>query len=80
MGMRNNMYIKDGIKLLAVDGVAPSNETIKNGTYPIVTPYYAIIRKDEPADSFARKFLQFALSKQGQEIAEQAGYVGLQDR
>ncbi|MCL1917443.1 MAG: extracellular solute-binding protein [Peptococcaceae bacterium] len=74
----NAMYIKEGIKLLAVDGIAPSHETIKKGTYPIVTPYYAIIRKDAPEGGFARKFLEFALSEQGQEIAEQAGYVGIQ--
>ena len=73
----NAMYIKEGIKVLAVDGITPSNETIKDGSYPIVTPYYALIRADEPADSFARRFLEFALSKPGQQIAEQAGYVGL---
>ncbi|MCL1791126.1 MAG: extracellular solute-binding protein [Peptococcaceae bacterium] len=73
----NAMYIKDGVKLLAVDGVAPARETIKDGTYPLVTSYYALIRKDAPEDGFARKFLAFALSQQGQGIAEQAGYSGL---
>ena len=73
----NAMYIREGIKLLEVDGVAPSNATIKDGTYPITTQYYAIIRNDTPANSFARKFLKFALSKQGQQLAEQAGYVAL---
>jgi len=74
----NAMYIKDDVKLLAIDGVAPAPETIKDGTYPIVTSYYALIRKDAPADGFARKFLAYALSEQGQEIAEQAGYVGIE--
>lgn len=30
------------IKMLSVDGAAPTAENIENGSYPIVTPIYAV--------------------------------------
>lgn len=66
---------ENGIKLLGVDGVIPSYETIKDGTYPIKTNYYIVLRKDEPEDSQARKFANDLLSARGQLVAKEAGYV-----
>ena len=40
-------YGKRGIRLLAVNGIEPTRENIENGTYPYVTPVYAVIRADE---------------------------------
>lgn len=41
-------YLLDApdVKLLEVDGVAPTRENIQNGTYPIVTPQWAIVSED----------------------------------
>ena len=69
------MYAKDSIKLLGINGVKPTYENIKNGLYDIQTAYYAVIRKDEPTDSPARKLLQAMISKRGQAVAKEAGYV-----
>lgn len=66
---------ENGVKLLGVDGVVPSYDTIKDGTYPIKTNYYIVIRKDEPEDSAARKFANNLLSSRGQLVAKEAGYV-----
>lgn len=71
----SNMVVRPGIRLIAVDGVTPSPETIKSGEYPYTTAYYAVIRKDEPDDSPARKLLDWTLSENGQAAAEEAGYV-----
>ena len=71
----NTMFTKDSIKLISINGVAPNNETIKNGTYPIHTAYYVVIRKDEPQDSPVRKLKNAMLSYRGQLVAENAGYV-----
>ncbi|MCH5190921.1 MAG: substrate-binding domain-containing protein [Oscillospiraceae bacterium] len=67
--------IANGITLLGVDGVKPTNETIYDGSYPIQTAYYIVIRKDEPENSKVRKLVDAMLSDKGQEIAEGAGYV-----
>lgn len=72
-----DMWKNDKVKLLAVDGVYPDNDTISDGSYPIRTAYYAVLRSDEPEGSNARKLLEWILSEQGQRVAEEAGYVRL---
>jgi len=71
----NTMFTKDSIKLLQIDGIEPNNETIKNGTYPICTAYYIVTRKDTPAESPVAKLKEAMLSKRGQIVLENAGYV-----
>lgn len=72
--------IASRIDLLAVDGVEPNNETIKNGTYPIRTNYYIVIDKAEPEDSDVRKLVRAMLSEDGQAAAEAVGYVGMKNK
>ncbi len=43
-----NMYQKPELKFMAVDGVMPSSDTIRDGSYPYVSDFYAAVRKDEP--------------------------------
>lgn len=71
----STMYTSDTMKLLAVNGVEPTYDNIKNGLYSIQTAYYAVIRKDEPEDSDARKLLNAMISERGQNVAKEAGYV-----
>ena len=64
------------IKMIAIDGVAPNVENIKNGTYPVVAPVYAVTwaGNDNPN---VKKLLDWILSEEGQYIIEETGYVGL---
>lgn len=62
-------------KLVSVDGVAPSNETIANGEYKLVNEFYAVIRADEAQDSPTRILFDWICSSQGREIAENENYV-----
>ncbi len=71
----NTMYKRDTIKMIGIDGVKPSLETIKNGTYPIYTNGYVVIRKNETEDSSARKWVSEVLGDRGSKIIEDAGYV-----
>ncbi len=64
-------------KNLAINGVKPTNETIADGTYPLRAPIYAAIRRDEPADSPARRIYDFLTTPEGQTVIEAAGYVPL---
>ena len=73
----NSMYNKETIKFVKVDGVEPSNDTIKSGQYPYTSAYYAVLKKTEAEDSNARKVLAWILSDEGQKLAEQSGYVPL---
>lgn len=72
-----DMWLNDGVKLLAVDGVAPTKDTISSGEYPITTAYYAVTRSDLRSDDSAQVLLNWILSDEGQQLAEEAGYVKL---
>lgn len=71
----NTMYKRDTIKMVGVNGVKPTIETIKDGTYPIYTNGYIAIRKDADENSSARKWFDAVLSERGSKIIEDAGYV-----
>ena len=71
----NRMHNRDETKLLSVDGMEPSNENIQNGTYPYIINYCAVIRKDEPKDSGARKILNWLLSEDGKQLISDTGFV-----
>ncbi|MBR3996435.1 MAG: hypothetical protein IKI97_14305 [Clostridia bacterium] len=60
------------LKFLSKDGIAPTEETISNGTYPYKTNYYAVIRDGEnnPKDDAFTEMMQ---GKFGQLIAIQSG-------
>jgi phosphate transport system substrate-binding protein len=64
------------IKMIAIDGVAPTVENIQNGTYPVVAPVYAVTwaGNDNPN---VQKLLDWILSEEGQYIIEETGYVGI---
>ncbi len=62
------------LKLLAIDGVYPTDETIASGSYPLSNNTCIVIRSDEEENSPARKMIDFMLSDKGQECVVEAGY------
>jgi len=70
----NEMYYNDNLKYLGINGVVPNYETIQNETYPIMTAYYIVTRKGE-TNKNVLKLKNAMLSKRGQKIASEAGYV-----
>lgn len=69
---------KRHLKLLSIDGVMPSDDTIADGSYPLSNNTYVVLRKDTPTDSPARKMAEFMLTEAGQQCVENAGYGKLQ--
>ena len=67
--------VANNIKLLGINGVKPNSQTIKDGTSPYTTAYYIVINKADGEDSPARKLANEMLSKRGQNVAKEAGYV-----
>ncbi len=72
------MYQQPGLKMLAVDGVMPSDTTIVDGSYPLLNEYYVVIRANEPSDSPARQLRDWLLSEEGKAAIEKAGYIPVQ--
>lgn len=69
------MYQQPGLKMIAVDGVQPSDETIADGSYPLLNEYYLVIRADEPEDSPARQLRNWILTDEGRATIIEAGYI-----
>ncbi|MGL4941708.1 MAG: PstS family phosphate ABC transporter substrate-binding protein [Thermoguttaceae bacterium] len=69
------MFANANIKLLTVDGVEPTEETIRNGDYPLVSELCFITAgSDNPHLDALRAWF---LSPQGQQLVADVGYVSL---
>ena len=64
----------DGVKMLSLDGVYPSAENIRNGTYPIIAKFYAVYRADNDNENIP-VLIDWLLSEEGQTLIEKNGYV-----
>lgn len=70
------MVRNDEIRLLQVEGIEPTVDTIRSGDYPIASEFYAVTAgSDNP---HVDEFIDWILSEQGQEIIEKTGYVSIQ--
>jgi len=69
------MVGNDQIKLLSINGVAPTRENIINNSYPIAGDFYAVTTQN--SDPRCAEFIEWILSPEGQELIEKTGYVGV---
>ena len=67
---------ENDVRLLSIDGVAPTIENIKNGTYPLTVDLCLITREGDENPN-VQKMIDYCLSEEGQEIIEKTGYAGL---
>jgi phosphate transport system substrate-binding protein len=66
-----------GIRLLAVGGIAPTAENIRNGSYPFTEDFYIVTAR--PLAANAAKLRDWFLSDEGQRFIAQVGYVPLRN-
>ena len=65
------------IKIISIDGIAPTVDNIKSETYPIITKLYAVSTANEE-NSNVQILIDWILSEEGQRIIEETGYAGIQ--
>ena len=58
-----------------MEGVAPSADTVKDGTYTLARPFN-IVTNGEAADPVAVDFIAYCMSTDGQALATEEGYIG----
>ena len=75
IGYASLSSVKDAVKALTVDGVAPSEETIKDGSYVVQRPFVLVTKKDTALSKSAQKFFDYITSKDANEIVSSAGVV-----
>lgn len=66
--------VDDTVKALQVDGVSPSEATVKDGTYKVQRPFLMITKKGT-TNELAKAFLEFVNSQEGQQIIAENGAV-----
>lgn len=69
------MNADKNIKLLAVNGIAPTVDNIRNGIYPYTVDVYMVTREHPTAET--QKLVDWFLSPQGQQLVQDVGYVPL---
>ena len=70
------MLAEGGVKILTINGISPTPETIADGSYPVAGNIYAVYRKGETNEN-VYKAIDFMLSPEGQKIIEDSGYIPL---
>ena len=70
--------VDDSVKIIAVDGVMPTPETVNDGSYPIARPFLLTWGKE--LTDLQTDFLSFIHSKQGQTIVESAGFIAVSEK
>ena len=64
-------FVDASVKVLALNGVMPSETTIQNAAYPIVRPFLFVVR--EPVPARARAFLDLITGPEGRQLAQRDG-------
>ncbi|MDR0904795.1 MAG: substrate-binding domain-containing protein [Oscillospiraceae bacterium] len=67
--------VENDVKLLSVDGVAPTRENVENGTYPLIYDFYAVTAGTENPN--AQSLIDWILSAEGQELVRRSGYTSI---
>lgn len=75
IGYASLAAIKDSVKALTVNGVAPTEATVKDGTYLVQRPFVLVTREGAALSETAQKFFDFATSADAASIISAAGAV-----
>lgn len=69
--------LNDTVKAINIDGIAPTVENIKNGSYKIARPFN-IATKDNLSE-LAKDFINFIMSSEGQKVVQENKYIAIEE-
>ena len=75
IGYASLSAVDETVKALNVNGVAPSEATVKDGTYTIQRPFVMVTAEGTELSAQAQAFLDFAMSADAAQYIAQAGAV-----
>ena len=75
IGYASLSAVKDTVKALTVGGVAPTEDTVKDGSYVVQRPFVLVTRTDEKLSDAAQAFFDYATSADAVELIAKAGAV-----
>ena len=69
--------LNDTVKAVKYNGVEPTVENVKNGTYKLARPFLIVTKSGAELSQAAKDFIDFILSEAGQKIVAEEGYVAM---
>ena len=75
IGYASLAALKDSVKALNVDGVTPTEATVKDGSYKVQRPFVLVTKDGTKLSDAAQKFFDFALSADAASLISAAGAV-----
>lgn len=75
IGYASVASVKNTVNIVSIDGVTPSEETIKDGSYKIQRPYLLVTKNAVALSKTAQEFYDFILSKKAHKLILKAGAV-----
>ena len=75
IGYASLAAIKDSVKALTVNGVVPTEATVKDGTYLVQRPFVLVTKEGAALSETAQKFFDFATSADAASIISATGAV-----
>lgn len=67
--------LNDTVKAVTVDGVEPTADNVKNGSYTLARPFN-IVTNGEPTNELTVDFISFIMGADGQAVISDKGYIG----
>ena len=75
IGYASLASVKDSVKAVSVDEVAPSEATVKDGSYAVQRPFVLVTKKNTKLSENAQKFFDYITSEDANEVISGAGVV-----
>ncbi|OFW53268.1 MAG: hypothetical protein A2163_08855 [Actinobacteria bacterium RBG_13_35_12] len=69
-------YLEQSLKIVKVEGIEPSIDTVKDASYPISRGLY-VYAPDKDLTEIGQAYINFILSYEGQDIGLEEGFVSL---
>lgn len=75
IGYASLASVKETVKALLVEGVAPSEGTVKDGSYVVQRPFVLVTKNGTELSASAQKFFDYVTSSEANSIISSAGAV-----
>lgn len=75
IGYASLASVSDRVKAVSVNGVMPSEQSVKDGSYVVQRPFILVTKEDKKLSKTAQKFFDYVTSSDASDIISKAGVV-----
>ncbi|MFQ5406473.1 MAG: PstS family phosphate ABC transporter substrate-binding protein [Candidatus Micrarchaeia archaeon] len=71
-------YVTGAVSVVSLEGFSPLDKSVvETGEYPLTRPLYQYVNSNSQNKALLKLFLEFEVSKQGQEVVEGTGFLSI---